>query len=247
MKHRQTDYNWQEFRERSDKRYAGGNLDEIKRHNVMDGAVYEVSFIKDVARKVLGVELSGQALDTGCGGGWVTNVLAQAGFDATGMDLSEEGIALAKKQFPEQKFFVGNGAKPQDYFDKPAFDLIVAREFHPFTRVNDFDYQKDIVDGYLSLLNPKGVMVIGHGRPHHMSDPETGKPFEELDFKKLKAVLNASGQYRVVGPYYYHLYKKLGMMPCTGIDLMLANFVTIAAAKAKNVELLRYLFIQKLG
>ena len=80
-----------------------------------------------------------------------------------------------------------------------------------------------------------------------MSDPETGKPFEELDFKKLKAVLNASGQYRVVGPYYYHLYKKLGMMPCTGIDLMLANFVTIAAAKAKNVELLRYLFIQKLG
>lgn len=247
MKYKENNYNWQEFRERSDQRYAGGDLEEIKRHNVMDGAGFEVSFIKAVVRRLTGVDLSGKALDTGCGGGWVTNVLAQAGFDATGMDLSEEGIALAKKQFPEQTFFVGNGARPQDYFDKTEFDLIVAREFHPFTRVNDFDYQKDIVDGYISLLKPMGVMVIGHGRPHHMKDSKTGLPFDELDFRRLKAVLNKSDEYKVFGPYHYHFYKKLGVAPYSGLDLALANFVTRVAAKAKNVELLRYLFIQRQG
>ncbi|MEK9152200.1 MAG: class I SAM-dependent methyltransferase [Patescibacteria group bacterium] len=45
-----------------------------------------------------------EVLDVGCAGGVKTNLLRQRGFRATGIDLSDGLIAVARREFPEVEF-----------------------------------------------------------------------------------------------------------------------------------------------
>ncbi len=49
-----------------------------------------------------------RAFDLGCGNGATANMLSELGFDVTGIDLSESGIALGHRSFPHLKLDVGN-------------------------------------------------------------------------------------------------------------------------------------------
>jgi 2-polyprenyl-6-hydroxyphenyl methylase/3-demethylubiquinone-9 3-methyltransferase len=49
-----------------------------------------------------------RAFDLGCGNGATANMLYELGFDVTGIDLSESGIALGRRSFPHLKLDVGN-------------------------------------------------------------------------------------------------------------------------------------------
>src|SRR5690242_19755716 len=49
----------------------------------------------------------GPVADVGCGPGYVTGYLHEAGADAFGIDLSPEMIALARRDFPDLRFEVG--------------------------------------------------------------------------------------------------------------------------------------------
>ncbi len=59
------------------------------------------------------------ALDVGCGcGGRFLRVLLEQGFDCTGLDISQEMIALAKQRYPKISFVVGDvciWALPRQY------------------------------------------------------------------------------------------------------------------------------------
>jgi 2-polyprenyl-3-methyl-5-hydroxy-6-metoxy-1,4-benzoquinol methylase len=46
--------------------------------------------------------------ELGCGNGSVADQLAQRGFDVTGVDPSEEGIAQANRTYPDQKLYQGS-------------------------------------------------------------------------------------------------------------------------------------------
>lgn len=53
--------------------------------------------------------LSGETvIDLGCAYGIGTNTLAEAGFDATGMDVDEDVVDLARRQYPTPSFVVGD-------------------------------------------------------------------------------------------------------------------------------------------
>src|SRR5690625_5285509 len=48
------------------------------------------------------VPVGSKVIDIGCGSGYGTYKLYEAGFVATGIDLSEKMIELAKEQFPQE-------------------------------------------------------------------------------------------------------------------------------------------------
>ncbi|HEV7931638.1 MAG TPA: class I SAM-dependent methyltransferase, partial [Actinomadura sp.] len=49
----------------------------------------------------------GPVVDVGCGPGYVTGHLHDAGVDAFGIDLSPEMIAIARRDYPDLRFEVG--------------------------------------------------------------------------------------------------------------------------------------------
>ncbi|HTT28268.1 MAG TPA: class I SAM-dependent methyltransferase [Solirubrobacteraceae bacterium] len=91
-------------------------------------------------------------LDLGCATGWFTARLARLG-DVTGIDLSEQAIALARMRHPDIRFQAG------DIYTMPLprahYDLVVAQEV--VAHVPD---QARFVDVIAGSLAPGGYLVI---------------------------------------------------------------------------------------
>jgi len=91
-------------------------------------------------------------LDLGCGPGWFTEELAHFGL-ATGVDLSQEAIAMAKSRVPQATFLAGNLFE----ISLPAkhFDVVVSQEV--------IDHVVDQV-GYVQraahVLKPRGYLIL---------------------------------------------------------------------------------------
>jgi len=111
-------------------------------------------------RKILeGEARPGRLFEVGCGNGSIANVLSGMGFDVTGVDPSEDGIAHAHKQFPGLKLH--NGSAYDDLAGKyGSFPVVVSLEvvehvYHPR------QYAQTVYD----LLEPGGIAVIS--APYH--------------------------------------------------------------------------------
>ncbi|MFC5905713.1 class I SAM-dependent methyltransferase [Streptacidiphilus monticola] len=66
----------------------------------------EYALVRDFAARAAGLGLP--VLDAGCGPGHVTAVLAAAGLDAFGVDLSPRMVQLARERHPELRYEVGS-------------------------------------------------------------------------------------------------------------------------------------------
>jgi len=102
----------------------------------------------------------GHILDLGCGTGFpLAKYLSDRGFSVTGLDFSDEMIAIAKGSVIEGVDFVVN-----DFFDfatKEKFDGILAWDslWH-FPK----DKQKSIYAKMNTLLNADGYLLFTHGK-----------------------------------------------------------------------------------
>lgn len=99
-------------------------------------------------------------LDFGCGLGWFTERLAALG-EAHGIDLSEEGIAVAKARRPDISYLSGNiyeAALPKNYFD-----VVVSQEV--IAHVED---QPKYLDRAAEVLKPGGYLIITTGNKYVM-------------------------------------------------------------------------------
>jgi 2-polyprenyl-6-hydroxyphenyl methylase/3-demethylubiquinone-9 3-methyltransferase len=100
-----------------------------------------------------------RVFDLGCGNGYIANVLAGNGFDVTGVDPSQEGIAAANQHFPTLKLYRAS-----------ADDDLPAR-FGRFPAVISIEVVEHVYDprGYASaiydLVEHGGVAVIS--TPYH--------------------------------------------------------------------------------
>lgn len=202
-------YNWKIFTNKGDiayKEYLKGNENLIKNHNIVTNGELEIEFSLSLAKIFFNFSQQGKALDVGCGSGHMAQCFKKIGFDTTGFDLSEDAVEIAKINFPEINFIVGDGTMPKKYFEGQSFDLIHIREFHPFTRINDFEYQIKIIKDYINILNEEGLIIITHARRGG------GMNYSSLEIEKIKQFYQQS-TVRTAGPFFYFLFKHLTIFP----------------------------------
>jgi 2-polyprenyl-3-methyl-5-hydroxy-6-metoxy-1,4-benzoquinol methylase len=114
----------------------------------------------------------GRVFDLGCGNGSVANVLAQQGWDVTGVDPSTEGVAHANAQYPALKLEEGS-----------AYDDLEVR-FGQFPVVTSLEvvehvyYPRHYAATLFSLLEPGGTAIVStpyHGYWKNLAMAVTGK------------------------------------------------------------------------
>jgi SAM-dependent methyltransferase len=93
-----------------------------------------------------------EILDFGCGKGWFTEKLALVG-NTTGIDLSEEAIAMAKARCPHVTFIAGNVYEFPLLAEK--YDVVVSQEV--LTHVED---QTTYLELAAKVLKPGGHLIV---------------------------------------------------------------------------------------
>ena len=100
-----------------------------------------------------------RAFDLGCGNGATANMLYELGFDVTGVDISETGIASGRRSFPCLKLHVGN------VYDHLAeaygqYPLVVSPE------VIEHCYDpRGFCKTFYDLISPGGIGILS--TPYH--------------------------------------------------------------------------------
>jgi 2-polyprenyl-3-methyl-5-hydroxy-6-metoxy-1,4-benzoquinol methylase len=116
-----------------------------------------------------------RAFDLGCGNGATAGMLAELGYDVTGVDPSESGIDLAKAAYPKCRFEVAS-----------AYDDLAAK-FSRFPLVVSLEVVEHIYDPrryartLYDLVEPGGTAIVStpyHGYLKNLALALTGK-FDE--------------------------------------------------------------------
>lgn len=234
---------WHVYSAESDRKYkevldGSRSFRDLVDHNIIEGAENELRFVLDCAALLLKAPELGLALDVCCGAGAMTEAMRQAGFAATGLELSPDAVRLAAKTFPSCTFVVGDAAKIEGRFPPEAFDLILIREGHPFSRIDDFDFQRRLIEAYLSLLRPGGLLVIAHARRGG------GMFYPSLDFARARRHFGAAGV-RSVGPIFFFLMKHLRYRPNSKAMVYAISFATRLLQLVLRGRWIEFLFMSK--
>jgi 2-polyprenyl-6-hydroxyphenyl methylase/3-demethylubiquinone-9 3-methyltransferase len=118
-----------------------------------------------------------RAIDLGCGNAATANMLSKLGFEVTGIDFSESGIALGRKNFPHLKPHIGNvceelGEKYQQ------FPLVVSLEV-----IEHCVEPRRFIRTFYNLLAVGGIGILStpyHGYWKNLALAVAGKWDEHL-------------------------------------------------------------------
>jgi len=116
----------------------------------------------------------GPVADVGCGPGYVTGYLHDAGVDAFGIDLSPEMVALARRDHPDLRFDVGT-MTDLDLADDSVAGLVA---FWSVIHVPDHAVP-GVFDEFRRVLRPQGLLLVGFhvgDETRHTSEGYTGRP-----------------------------------------------------------------------
>jgi len=96
-------------------------------------------------------------IDIGAGAGFVAQELHAKGVKMTASEFSDDGCELIRSKNPELSVVK---LDVSTYCEKCKWDLVVARELYPFTRVNAFTDQYAVVKRLIESLTPNGVLLL---------------------------------------------------------------------------------------
>lgn len=217
-------YDWTKYTARSDERYKAArdnnNVEDLQSHNILKGGEVELRFVRDLAKAYFNRDLNiNRALDVACGIGYMSQCLADVGYKVVGFDLNPDAIAIAKSRNPTIDFFISNASELVGEVSQYQYDLILAREVHCFSRISDDVYHQNLVETYLGLLKPGGVLVIAHSR----TGVDTQYP--SIDFQSLSNVLDPH-KYVFTGPHFMFLYKHLKLFVPFRIVILVQSYMT---------------------
>lgn len=92
------------------------------------GLTHAHRYLQPVITKWLRQSDAKAVLDLGCGNGALTNELARQGFTMTGLDASESGISIARKNYPGVEFARAEMDTPLPDNLRGRFDAVIAVE-----------------------------------------------------------------------------------------------------------------------
>jgi SAM-dependent methyltransferase len=116
----------------------------------------------------------GPVADVGCGPGYVTGYLHDAGVDAFGIDLSPEMIAIARRDYPGLRFDVGT-MTDLDLTDDSVIGIVA---FWSVIHVPDHAVP-DVFEQFRRVLRPQGLLLVGFhvgDETRNRSEGYTGRP-----------------------------------------------------------------------
>ena len=116
----------------------------------------------------------GPVADVGCGPGYVTEHLHDAGVNAFGIDLSPEMISIARRDYPHLRFEVGTMTDLE--LEDAAVAGIVA--FWSVIHVPD-DAVPGVFEEFRRVMQPHGPLLVGFhvgDETQHTSEGYTGRP-----------------------------------------------------------------------
>jgi 2-polyprenyl-3-methyl-5-hydroxy-6-metoxy-1,4-benzoquinol methylase len=99
-------------------------------------------------------------LDLGCGNGALTAALQREGFAMTGMDVSESGIAIAARSFPDIAFAHADMATPLPDLLRHTFDAVIAVEV-----IEHLLLPRLLFERAQEALRPGGIFIVT--TPYH--------------------------------------------------------------------------------
>ena len=198
--------NWKTFTKKSDQVYEKlnrtGELGRLESHNLINGTCLEILFIDNLLRHQLNNKIKESVFDFCCGAGFLSKEFIKMGHKVTGIDINENAVTYASKNNPKGSFIAGDATKYQEFLPNEKFDLIIAREAHPFTRVGDWNLHKQLLDSFDKSLNHGGSIVIAH------ASFGGNLSFDSIDFHRASAYLKTKG-YTIIDPVCYFLIKHL--------------------------------------
>lgn len=131
------------------------------------------------------IDESVKVLDVGCGSGYSVNYLSEKGFDATGIDFSEDMINLGKERYKDINIKVMDANEmdfPEDYFDLILFEC----------SLSVMKNQERILESCKRLLKQNGIILLSDfffKRTSVHDDTYTlnywNKLFADLNFKVI--------------------------------------------------------------
>jgi len=114
--------------------------------------------------KIIGERVKGRkALDFGCGTGRSTRFLKALGFEAIGLDISAEMLAIAREMDPPGDYALNTASGFVEFSDE-SFDLIFSA--FTFDNIPTRDRKVKIFRNLARLLAPEGILV------NLVSDPQ---------------------------------------------------------------------------
>ena len=116
----------------------------------------------------------GPVADVGCGPGYVTGYLHEAGVDAFGIDLSPEMIAIARRDYPDLRFDVGT-MTDLDLADDSVAGIVA---FWSVIHVPDHAIP-GVFEEFRRVLRPSGLLLVGFhvgDESRHSSEGYSGRP-----------------------------------------------------------------------
>ena len=117
-------------------------------------------------------------LDVGCGRGRYSRMLAEKGFEVTGIDLSFESIAYAKQYESDHLFFYQHDMRLPfwiNYFDF-AFNFFTSFGYFHTRREHD-----DAMRTIASSLKPTGMVMIDYLNIHYTEEKLVGDEIKQIN------------------------------------------------------------------
>ncbi len=137
-----------------------------------------------------------KVLDLGCGSGIFTKQIKSLGANVYGLDISSGLINIAKREYPNINFFVGNAIKTP--FKKGEFDVVASSLMvHYFNNIDPLFKEAS------RILKPKGIFIFSI---HHPIKEVTSR----LNVKGIKGSLMKP--YFNSDKYYWTLQDKLKLV-----------------------------------
>jgi len=98
-------------------------------------------------------------LDVGCGNGAIAGRLAKMGHKVTGVDLSEDGIVIARKAYPDVRFEVASAYDDLNPVVEKV-DVVISSEV-----IEHLFYPQKYLDNVVDIIRPGGSIILT--TPYH--------------------------------------------------------------------------------